>query len=180
MFIDYAAMRRSHKALVMLQPEPLSGDALYSYLGQYATQHKKKPWLWTVHTPMPAFKAVSAFPKERYGIASGVCIANLIIPKGATVVADPRRGEFERKMRANMAEVHSIVRVDYTFLPAETTRVAKAAAYYHSGFTYMVGYTARVRMAPGLSGAFDTTDATCAPGIHFFLNVHDALNYVTP
>lgn len=93
------------------------------------------------------------------------CIANLIIPIGETVFFDSSKWNCSwRKARASSAYVHSIV---------DTTSgqmLMESASRHDPQFVYHVGY----RVYPD---HFDSYEDMCAGGIHFFVDIHDALTH---
>jgi hypothetical protein len=102
-------------------------------------------------------------------------ITNLTIPVGAKVYApdfafnedhaDDGYRCHDRKMRASEAIVHSSATM-YAQKP-----VAVARSGWDSSFKYAAGKTIKPR------GDFDMDGDQCASGIHFFLNLQDAIEY---
>lgn len=104
-------------------------------------------------------------------------IANLIVPVGALVVVADAATAFHpytvedawtrgrRKMRASRAQVHSIVRL------GPRTEVTWAVSKHDMTFDYFPQKVVRPR------DTFDRTQDQCSSGIHFFLNVQDALQW---
>ena len=82
----------------------------------------------------------------------------LRIPADALI----NRGVEGRKYRANKAEVIFILPMEGTF------EENKAYSIKDPSFSYQVGDLKEV-------SNFDTSDAVCAPGIHFFLTPREAL-----
>lgn len=142
-------------------PPRILPSQLKAYLQQHAKQNPAKPWLWKVHTDLPVFKKV--YEHRYYSV-----IANLIIPKGATIRAGTsswRHPKHKRKMRANRAMVHSLVTRD------THEQTAKAHSNYAINFEYVPGKVVRPKKR------FDWDDVECSTGIHFFLELKDAFLY---
>jgi hypothetical protein len=143
--------------------EIITGRKLLDYFMQYVVPTDQQCF-YTVHKPLPVFK--KALHDDRIG---GRVIVNLLIPVGAIVYAgvdafDASSRQKHRKMRASAADVHSVANINGT--PSK-----RAVSWYDPGFYYHAGD----RLSP--RNAFSQMDATCAPGIHFFLNLGDALEY---
>jgi hypothetical protein len=120
-------------------------------------------------------------------------LINLIIPVGEHVHATPNgfmeySNEESRKMRASAAVVHSISLYtageydDFAwprqsdalpsyFNPARIKPAAEAFSDYDSSFRYVPGQLIKPKEP------FAMKNGTCLSGIHFFLNVRDALEY---
>ena len=92
--------------------------------------------------------------------ASGYVI-KLLIPEDAK-----RSSATSRKCRANKAIVLSIEKVDGT--PSE---LSEAASNYDPDFLYRIGETVEVK------DFCEDRFNECAPGIHFFVNREEAVNY---
>lgn len=105
------------------------------------------------------------FKKVHHG--SVECIANLIIPKGSIIYGLPYGSDMQdgRKMRANKAIVHSIV----------STNSGDEFKWARSGHDVRFVYKAGEAVKPLEN--FSTEQNQCRSGIHFFVNLHDALTY---
>lgn len=148
----------------MKSPKLLKLPDLKTYLQQHATQNPAQPHLWEVHTDLPVFKKLYGYIGRRRRDV----IANLIIPKGATMRAlnawGPR-DKHPRKMRATEAVVHSMALRD-------GQPVLKAYSRHPgTGVIYRPGRTVK----PILS--FDMKDVACTSGIHFFLELRRAIQF---
>lgn len=149
----------------MRSPPLLPLPALKAYLEQYATQNPKRPHLWTVHTDLPAFKKLVCYGYRR----KTDVIANLIIPKGATIRAFNRwvkGATHPRKCRATKAVVHSM----FTQHKGQQ-QVSTASSRRDFAVIYRTGETVRPRKP------FDMADTACTSGIHFFLELRRALRF---
>ena len=156
-------------------PRLVTGMRLWNLLLQFGTEYSPdnnpvvaRRGFVRLHTDMPAFKKVHA-----EGVPGAWdAIANLIIPAGAKVFADHRdltslwSDHGSRKMRASRVRVHSIYTCQLKPQPAK-----KACAGYDRDFKYRPGRGARPQW--GFSERYEQ----CAGGIHFFINLRDALNY---
>ena len=145
-------------------PDLVLEEALRTYLLAHATPKPGEPWLYTVHTPLHVFKkACTSQGWEEV-------LINMIIPADEFLFASEKAWISDswtinyRKMRASKAKVHSIVQI----LTHE--QLSSARSNYDSYFKYRVGKSV-------LPARFTSRDVSCDPGIHFFLNVGDALNY---
>lgn len=145
-------------------PSPLLGKDLAEYFKDH-TRDLGFRGMHLVTKNLYVFKKV-----ERHGTnGTQRCIANLIIPVGSTinVSSDYARNHPNvslRKMRASCAKVKSI----FTCLTGK--EVFSASSLYYPSFVYVSGETI-------LPGQFFMNYGTCAGGIHFFLNLHDAYYY---
>ncbi len=123
---------------------------------------------YKVKHPLPVFKKV-----QRFGV--GV-IANLIIPVGAIIYAPDvafmvaSSNVHERKLRASKAYVHSLAYTDSCPLGAAYPYRA-AFSTFNASFKYVTDTIVKP------DKKFDMNKQTCASGIHFFLNVQDALDW---
>lgn len=118
-------------------------------------------------------------------------IANLIIPAGA-IVNLPSLVSYERKMRSSHAYSHSVVRLsDNKMVPIGLSGYDKSFPYFsisEFGFNGTIDdeYTKKFYI-PGKEDvdynfllqptSFDGSTLTCRAGIHFFLELDDALEY---
>ena len=98
------------------------------------------------------------------------CITNLIIPKGTIIyccanVFDYFNQRSDRKMRASRAIVHSSVRI------ADTNKTDNTWSLQDATFIYKNGKTVNPRFG------FSMKNSHCESGIHFFLNLQDAIDY---
>lgn len=117
---------------------------------------------WRITKEMKVFKKAIDSNYERV-------IVNLVIPVGAIVHFPENRYSTlwinDRKMRASKAFVHSIAHI----------RTKKSISFARSDwdvqFEYIVGDTVRP------TRAFSRLPEMCEPGIHFFLQLEDAIRY---
>lgn len=147
----------------------IKGKALRDYFMEHVKPHADWRYFYTVTKPLKAFKKV--YTRNKFGTIDRADIANLIIPVGATVYAQPdslagNSDSHDRKMRASEAEVHSI----FT-LTRPHAAVDSAHAGFNSHFVYKPGEAVRP------SEEFSLRRSQCDSGIHFFLNCGDALRY---
>lgn len=98
-----------------------------------------------------------------YKALSGNKIANLVIPEGALIRIPC---SYSNKFRASRAKVHSIYSL------RGKRYCDKGISEFDTNFKYNVGNIV-VPTYP-----FSLGDSECAPGIHFFLNIADAINYL--
>jgi len=112
------------------------------------------------------------------------CIVALLIPKGAVVYASNNyRDSIDyRKMRASEAIVHKQFLVgqrfhmyDGTGPGAFETELYKEVNKTISGFDYTFQYITGTSVAP--EDGFSFNQRQCESGIHFFVNLADAMNY---
>jgi hypothetical protein len=112
------------------------------------------------------------------------CIVALLIPKGAVVYApnNYRDSIDYRKMRASEAIVYKQFLVGHKFhlydsrMPgAFETEFYKEVKKTVSGFDYSFQYTTGTSVVP--EDGFSFNQRQCEPGIHFFVNLADAMNY---
>ena len=114
-------------------------------------------------------KPMYVFKKVYVGVANNQAIANLIIPVGALIYVEGATvnycnvGITTRKMRASEAYVHSIVTV------RDKVQVRLAKSGHDSKFMYVPGTTVKP------DNGFDKEEEACAGGIHFFVDLVDAL-----
>jgi beta-lactamase class D len=128
----------------------------------------EEPGFYTVTKPLQVFK-------QTYTPAGTRCITNLTIPVGAIIYAskevfninhkDDECRVHERKMRASLAVVHSNV------TNRNLNAVQVAVSEWDNKFKYIPGKTVKPRHE------FDMDDDQCKSGIHFFLNLQDAVDY---
>jgi hypothetical protein len=139
--------------------------------------------VYEVVKPLHVFKVAVAAE------CSAFVIVNLVIPVGAMVYARHGLNTLNglrlhmRKMRASSAIVHSIRAFNHRQLPSvvsatniqhiavRSTPDDSARSSYDATFKYELGKT----VTP--EGGFCWSDSECASGIHFFLNLVDALAY---
>lgn len=176
-------------------PKATTGKTLKAYFMEHVVPYGDQ---FKVVKPLHVFK------KARSRHSHGDRIVNLIIPVGAIVNAPNRAFTASgsttdhRKMRASEAIVHSIAgysRPDstgwasnhnslyrmFTHLKGEQmpvgynekhVRPVKVAHSEHSSsFIYRIGASVKP------TRPFDTSVGVCESGIHFFLNIRDALRY---
>lgn len=141
----------------------ITGLELKNYFLSHCT-HTKKHNFYKVKKPLHVFKKTE-------GQRRAQVIVNLIIPKGAIIFAsgcafrpDPLDLSC-RKMRASEAIVHSQFRV------YSKKAVDISYSMYCPSFVYKPG----TKVKPVLG--FGTWNQQCTDGIHFFLNLQDALEY---
>jgi hypothetical protein len=170
-------------------PANKSERALKHYVAQHLTMTKKtaRGAFYRVVEPMHVFKKVYHNDGDPLTLGEGA-IANLIIPKGATVYFRSVDG----KMRTSRAHVHSIVaykghtwsslrnlftyHVSSSYIPSDLApaclvSVSTARSEFDGTFKYETGKTIKPFKR------FSHTDEHCASGIHFFLNIREALAY---
>lgn len=157
-------------------PKPQTYGKLKRYFMDHVKPADEKDF-YVVEKPLHVFKKVH----EHRGWSE--CVANLVIPKGAVIYASPtvfgadpwdfkqsplRRDLHHadhRKMRCSEARVHSIARIH----DGEATDEARSRHDAH--FKYLPKTNVRpVRK-------FSWRQEQCESGIHFFLNVSDAIEY---
>jgi hypothetical protein len=142
----------------------VTGRELCDYLDAHTKRSAPSSKFREVTEPLRVFKKVRV---DAYYYGRGYAIANLIIPKGAFIYAGDTVGSMDRhdrKMRASEAKVHSIVGLD-------RKRLDRACSSFAPTFVYRVGDV--VRPVYGFSWEADQ----CESGIHFYLNLGDALNH---
>jgi hypothetical protein len=127
---------------------------------------KSRHGFFTVTKQMHVFKKVHVKrPSSKFVDA----IANLIIPVGAMIYVGEAAFVWNytdvRKMRVSEAFVHSIVE------SRKQTPVSVAYAWYTNDFKYNVGATVKP------VEKFSKSEEQCDSGIHFFVNLQDALDY---
>lgn len=167
------AQLRRRQAMLSAQPKIVRGRALREYLLEYATPSERAPHLWTVHKDLPVFK------KARDRSLAYSVIVNMELLCGSVFHARPQAftgaSTVEtRKMRADSAYVHSIAYADprsISHLEAIGTETRYARSCHDMNFYYEVGETVR----PSIG--FNRFPGICSTGIHFFLNVRDAIQY---
>lgn len=169
--------------------EIVTGRALKQYLMEHVApnpQQVRDVWdlssgvafIYTVTKPLHVFK------KVRSGVWWDSAIANLIIPvgefvyvAGAAFLNVTYGSSDHRKMRCSKAFVHSmaISRSDPAhgrkYLQAVGTQIKHGFSSYTPEFKYRVGRN--VKPFKPFSHRF----GQCASGIHFFIDLQDALNY---
>lgn len=152
-------------------PLPVVGQPLVLYFYDHVTPLRCSPNFFLVKRDLKAFKKVF-YPlsdrsvKNNFGTG---CVANLIIPAGSIIHAEPNYGNFsssmdQRKMRASCAKVVSMARC------SDGLAVNKARSNQDPLFYYTSGQTA-------IPTSFSLNPVACSEGIHFFLNLHDAFDY---
>ncbi|ASD50584.1 hypothetical protein FDI24_gp057 [Acidovorax phage ACP17] len=163
--------------------DSIFGASLHRFIAAHA-DYDRKTQLWTVRVPMKVYK------KTR-----DECIVELEIPAGAQIYARSRRdmascstpqhGESVRKMRCSSAKVlqqwyHRWYREKASTVQGQVdgekhhwlTPTATSRSKHNWEFIYHNGKTVvpEGNFAPA---CFEQ----CASGIHFFVNVQDAINY---
>jgi hypothetical protein len=127
---------------------------------------------YKVTSPLSVFKKI-------YTKANGALIANLIIPVGAKIYVGESFGSYQlwdnhsRKMRASEAYVHSIVTANkQKYHDSKSKFIYKQKGYsgHDNSFVYIVGKTIK-------PDKFSHRENICDSGIHFFLDVADALDW---
>lgn len=164
----------------------LLGKELKKYFKEHAKRIRVRatePGWWggrgTRYEVTGFYVVVKDLPVFKLTYSSGTrtkVITNLTIPVGAKVFA-PESAFFEchsdtdynschdRKCRASEAKVHSNA----------TVVAGKEVAVANSGWDTSFKYTAGQTVKP--SNGFDMDNDQCAGGIHFFLNLQDAIDY---
>lgn len=136
-------------------------------LEQYFLSHVTNLYggLYRVNSPLYVFKK-TASPR----LAD--VIVNLIIPRDALIYADSiawrcsdHNDYHTRKMRASKAIVHSQA------LLRSRRFITTSYSNYDCEFEYKTGKTVTPYQG------FSSDDKTCADGIHFFINLDDAVRY---
>jgi hypothetical protein len=185
-----ADLRAYFEEHVVLKPD-LNNAELPHYANRF----------FTVVKPLHVFKKARG-RVDKNGDSVSNRIVNLIIPTGATihVGADSfntfRSTQASRKMRADKAIVHSIAQytsrndrlseflwgvhghwdnvgtdqLDPNLKLSMFKGASEAFSSYERSFRYAPGKTI-------VPDSFDTVVGACSTGIHFFLNVRDALDY---
>jgi hypothetical protein len=110
------------------------------------------------------------------------CIVALLIPKGAIVYIPDvycRDCLDDRKMRASEAIVHKQFLIGQTWHLIHRgefdTEFYKEVNKTVSSFDYSFQYITGTSVVP--NGGFSFNQRQCEPGIHFFVNLADAMNY---
>lgn len=146
-------------------------------LGEYFKQHAEpidRARFFRVTKPLPAFK--SAYSGGSFALVNlTIPVGALVYVRGMAFVTERSHASEQRKMRASAAIVHSIWRFGRVYDHINKTNIRAyeevqfARSRHDPHFTYRPGE----RVVPCNSFSMDW-DA-CASGIHFFLNVRDAL-----
>lgn len=133
--------------------------------------------LWRLHTNLKAFKKVVKGRTE--------CIANLIIPSGALVLAPWFHSlhiENTGKLRADRAMVHSIVeintkkKIDFAFSNWDTDFIYRVSDPSHVARALKNQYIPRYECVLPRE-PLDKRNVECASGIHFFVSLPRAINW---
>jgi len=138
----------------------LKRHELVKYFKEHVTKHEPyRSYLFKVHTELKVFKKILT--------ADGPAIASMIIPVGAEIHATcDQWGRLDgRKMRASKAKVVRIFK----------TRTHTDATSGYSGWTNNFRYKTKRIVQP--SHPFYRSYGHCESGIHFFLQVNDALDW---
>lgn len=133
---------------------------LVKYFKEHVTKHEPfRSYLFKVHTELKVFKKI--YTNE------GPAIASMIIPVGAEIHATTDQwGRMDgRKMRASKAKIVRIFK----------TRTLKDATSGWSGWTS--GFQYRTKRIVRPTHPFYRSYGHCESGIHFFLQVNDALDW---
>lgn len=155
---------------------PVANATMQKYFEQHVVYtgsvgHVRRVGVYVKHINQYRVVApLHVFKKTTDANRIGSSITNLIIPVGAVICADAwafeHSGRGYRKMRASRAIVHS----SYNRFTKEL--VPKAHSLHDTSFTYQANQLVKPTVR------FDKRRAdVCSPGIHFFLDLHDALNY---
>lgn len=159
--LDWKSYERKYQP-----PYPVVGADLQTYFMQFVDSIADElgTGFYRVHSDICAFKKLGNY---LYG---NVIIANLIIPKGALIYAHDI-GWYDgsadrRKIRVSEAKVYSLIE-KHTHAPQ-----TRARSLYNPGFVYQVGDTVRPTYE------FSLLPTVCTSGIHCYLNVYDAYNYM--
>lgn len=150
----------------------ITGDTLKQFVLEHCkpqrVRAKVQKGFYKVVKPMHVFKKVHVGTDSRNTQA----IANLIIPVGALIYAEDVPIYFAdandydyRKMRASEAKVVSIVSCKNQIPANEGFSGSGSSFKYHSGKTVKPTYP------------FSKKAAQCESGIHFFVNLRDALKW---
>ena len=117
---------------------------------------------WRITKEMKVFK-------KAYDNNYRQVIVNLVIPVGAIVhFPENEYNKFcinVRKMRASKAFVHSIANL------RSKKSIQLAYSNWDNNFEYVVGKTVKPKYG------FNRTPEVCETGIHFFMQVEDAIRY---
>lgn len=149
----------------------LSPTAVHTFLAKHA-DWDRATGLWTVHTPMRVFKQTCP-TRHR----SAVGIVELLIPAGALIHAKGRRNFYMqsyRKMRASEAKViRQWDRNASSWMSRQNwTTLDNSVSQHDSSFAYKNGKTVKPTGAPFYMGS-----GVCEAGIHFFIDLNDAIHY---
>ena len=173
---------------INIEVEHLSGRGVRKYIKDNCKSNKDG--FWTVEKELKVWKATRLGPIQRpKGFTpGGRVIVALRIPAGAQLFALPLdRYSFDddiddRKMRASAAFVEKQFYVGsaYTYNHysktreielSECTAIKKSFATYDQDFAYRTGHIVKP------SYNFSTSRSQCVSGIHFFVNLTDAMEY---
>lgn len=147
-------------------PAPIVGKELRRYFLEHVEPDRRQ---YVVTKPLHVFKIANTGKH-------GLVLVNLVIPIGARINAPkkvftalPEYDRAKRKMRASEAIVRSMHKCNRFHQPLGKCSVAYSGQ--DSTFVYRPGETVKPKEG------FDEQTTVCASGIHFFLNVIDALDY---
>jgi hypothetical protein len=140
------------------------GDSLKKYFLEHVTERSKKNF-YVVTKPLKVFKKTYS--------ASNDVIVNMIIPVGSIIYVHPSAfsqfayatNSVYRKMRTNLAYIQSQYNMHHK----------KNINNSHSGHRFDFAYVNGQYVKPKY--AFSMSNEQCTSGIHFFLNVNDAIRY---
>ena len=153
----------------------VSGLELKAHIEKHATLTTECSLggFYTVKKEMHVFKKVLYRDSSRFWHDTCPAIANLILPVGTEFYAlhmgltEAGNADAYRKMRADRARVHSIVELTHPH-----KQQPRAYSWFNGQFLYRPGEF----IVPNLP--FSKQDLLCESGIHFFINVQDAIDYV--
>lgn len=173
-------------------PARVLGHDLKQYFLDHAVEDQDLGHgFYKITKPLHVFKKASS--REVLGDSKANRIVNLVIPVGASVYIgaqafDAGGDADDRKMRASVAEVFSIAQyasrgyrfhhhnwMDDDLSTNFDPKMVKPAAVAHSSHDPQFQYRPGKTVTP--INPFDTYQDQCAAGIHFFLNLRDALRY---
>lgn len=159
---------------IIFRTEVLSLKECRSYV-KANSKHIGKTDFWTVVNPLKVWK------KTKHPSYSGEVIVALNIPVGAEVFMqtdDKSNDLVARKMRASKAFVEKQFYVgwpclfqDHVWAIAEYEEVQSSESAHYSHFKYHTGKIVTPEYG------FANCPVQCTDGIHFFVNLHDALVY---
>lgn len=174
----------------ILIPDPLSGKPLLKLVREHSTPKTRDGRIRVVTKDMHVFKKVYTDNPFRRFSRVITTIANLVVPAGALIHVGHGvmkcwgRNMGDRKMRASKAFVHSLSNCEgwlRSHLTGEQTpgwwlgKAIRKENNTYSAHDSMFKYRAGVTVKPELG--FSTRRDECASGIHFFVNLRDALDY---
>ena len=164
----YAAFAQQYQRPALIRSDELKQHiSEHTDLDLLTRQHPGSGVFLKVKKPLHVFKKV-IYVEKLIGQNFTFAIVNLIIPVDSMIYMDDAcfsSYSSARKMRASHAVVHSIV----SMLTGEA--VPQGQSHYDPCFKYKPDSAIEIKN-------FSMEDETCAEGIHFFMNITDALEYV--